>query len=549
VGARKGAAMKLRILGAAGEVTGSNHMIDTKEFKVLVDCGFHQGQDEEKHEGEAFTYNPADIDALLLTHAHIDHSGRIPLLVKQGFRGKIFCTEATAELVPILWQDSAKLMEEEAQWRSRKNSRKGLPKSEPLYGIKETESAIKLLQPVKYDETIDIVPGLKARFRVAGHILGSASIETWITEDGCDPVKVVFSGDLGPLEGVIEKPPVTIDDADFVLIESTYGDRLHKSLEDTRSEFQNVIKTALKTSGKILIPSFVIDRAQRILYELDLFEKTFPELKIPTTYLDSPMGVKATEIYAKYSDLLMPHLKDMLEAGDDPFEPNDFRFIRTADESRAVNELKSGIILAGSGMCTGGRIMHHLKHNLFKLDTQIIFVGYQATGTVGRRIVNGAKSIRIAGEDIAVRAQINTIGGFSAHADRDDLLKWASSMPKKTRFIVVHGEPESSESLALGLKDSGYSATVPAFGDSFDLLAPAAETAQMPVISPDMSRRGTETQGVELALADIMTCAAELQKKHVASSEAEGKILSLLTSAKTLLETAEELGKKTEKYA
>lgn len=549
MGAREGAAMKLRILGAAGEVTGSNHMIDTKGFKVLVDCGFHQGQDEEKHEGEAFTYNPADIDALLLTHAHIDHSGRIPLLVKQGFRGKVFCTEATAELVPILWQDSAKLMDEEAQWRSRKNSRRGLPKSEPLYGIKEVETAIKLLQPVPYDEMTDIVPGLKACFRIAGHILGSASIETWVTEDDSEPVKVVFSGDLGPLEGVIEKPPVMIDDADFVLIESTYGDRLHKSLEDTRTEFQNVVKSALRTSGKILIPSFVIDRAQRMLYELDLFEKTFPELKIPTTYLDSPMGVKATEIYAKYSDLLMPHLKDMLDAGDDPFAPNDFRFVRTADESKAVNDLASGIILAGSGMCSGGRIMHHLKHNLFKPDTQVIFVGYQATGTVGRRIVDGAKSIRIAGEDIAVRAQVNTIGGFSAHADRDDLLKWASSMPKKARFIVVHGEPKSSESLALGLKDIGYSATVPAFGDAFDLLAPAAKPAPIAVMPPEMTRRSEEARGVELALADIMSYAAELQKKHIPSPAAEGKILSLLTSAKTLLETAEELGKKSEKSA
>ncbi|MCE5201492.1 MAG: MBL fold metallo-hydrolase [Synergistaceae bacterium] len=542
--------MKLKIFGAAGEVTGSNYMIETSGYKVLVDCGTHQGRDEEKHEDEEFCYNPADIDALLLTHAHIDHSGRIPLLVKQGFKGKIYCTYATSELVEILWRDSAKIMKEDAQWKTRKNTRRGLAKVEPLYDDGDVEAALLFRTPVPYDEVIDVLPGLKVRFREAGHILGSSSIETWISEEeGQNPVKVVFSGDLGPFDGVIEKPPVLIDDADFVIIESTYGDRLHKSLEDTRAEFQNAMKDALKTSAKILVPTFVVDRAQRMLYEFDLFQKTFPELKTPPIYLDSPMGIKTTEIYSKYTNLLSEQLKDMLIKGDDPFEPEGFSFIRSADDSRALNDRKSGIILAGSGMCSGGRIMHHLKHNLYKADTHVFFVGYQAYGTLGRRLVDGAKDIRIAGEDVVVRAQLHTLNGFSAHADRDDLLKWASGFPQKARFIVSHGEPKSSGSLALGLKDKGYFAMVPAIGDEIDLLVPAAESAKMPVISQHILEHiALGAQDISQTLAAITSLAEAMQHASLRGVD-HSRIMPLLMSAKTLLETAESLSTKEKKSA
>ena len=543
--------MKLRILGAAGEVTGSNYMIETDSYKVLVDCGFHQGQDEQKHEGESFNYDPTGVDALILTHAHIDHSGRIPLLVKEGFRGKVFCTAATAELVEILWRDSAKIMGEDAEWRTRKNSRKGLPAVEPLYTEKEVEATLKLLSPIPYDEIIEIREGLKVRLREAGHILGSSIIEAWVSENnGTKSAKVVFSGDLGSLEGVIENPPTLIQEADFVLIESTYGDRLHKSLEDTRTEFEEALKEALKTSAKVLVPTFVVDRAQRVLYELDRFQKKYPDLRMPKIYLDSPMGVKVTEIYGKYIPHLSRELKEMFLKGDDPFEPENFQFIRSADESRAINEEKSGIILAGSGMCSGGRIMHHLKHNLFKPDTHVFFVGYQAHGTLGRRLVDGAKEIRIAGEDVSVKAQFHTLNGFSAHADRNDLLEWASNFPKKTRFVVVHGEPKSAKALAMGLNDKGYAAMVPALNDTIDLLAPAEEKpVRMPVISQRIiDRLELGPQDIAQLLASITLKADEIQRLTIDSKD-YAKIMPLLVSAKTLLEAASSLGEEDRKTA
>ncbi len=542
--------MKLRFLGAAGEVTGSNYMIETAGFKALVDCGTHQGSDEESRDGESLRYNPAEIDAILLTHAHIDHSGRIPLLVKLGFKGKIYCTRATGELIEILLRDSAHIMSEDAQWRTRKNARKGLPPVEPLYGESDVEAALALRSPIPYDEVLEVLPGLKIRFREAGHILGSSIIETWISEEGKErPVKVVFSGDLGPLDGVIEKPPAVVEEADFVLIESTYGDRLHKSLEATRAEFQDAMEAAVREGGKVLIPTFVVDRAQRMLYEFKLLQKKLPDMKMPEIYLDSPMGVKTTEIYSKYAALLSRELKELLVAGEDPFEPRGFSFIRSADESRAVNVKDEGIILAGSGMCSGGRIMHHLKHSLYKKETHLFFVGYQAYGTLGRRIVDGARSVRVTGEEVAVNAKLHTLNGFSAHADRDDLLSWASHFPKKARFVVVHGEPKSSESLALGLRDAGYSTLIPALGDELDLLAPAPEKAAMPVISKRiLDRIEFNPKDVESMLNLITERVGEMRETLINNDEQYRNVMPLLISARTLLETAAALGAREEKH-
>lgn len=534
--------MKLRIFGAAGEVTGSNYMIEAAGHKILVDCGTHQGMDEEKHEGEQFPYSPADVDAVLLTHAHIDHSGRIPLLVKQGFKGRIYCTHATAQLIDILLRDSAHIMQEDAEWRTRKNARKGLPKVEPLYNEQDVEDALSYRYPIPYDEVVELFPGFKVRYREAGHILGSAIIEVWV-QDGDDgkQVKVVFSGDLGPLDGVIEKPPAVVEEADFVLIESTYGDRLHKSLEDTRAEFQEAMEAAIRSGGKVLIPTFVVDRAQRMLYEFKLLQKKLPDLRMPGIYLDSPMGVKTTEIYSAHAVLLSRDLKEMLYNKEDPFEPSGFSFVRSAEESRAINDQSDGIVLAGSGMCSGGRIMHHLKHSLYKKDTHVFFVGYQAYGTLGRRLVDGAKKVRIAGEEINVKAQFHTLNGFSAHADRDDLLKWAGHFPQKTQFVIVHGEPKSAESLALGLKDAGYATRIPAIGDEIDLMAQARPQAvpAMPVISQRiLDRVSFNTKDVELMLNMISERTDEMREAVIKDESQYRDIMPLLISARTLLETA-----------
>lgn len=534
--------MKLRIFGAAGEVTGSNYMIEAAGHKILVDCGTHQGMDEEKHEGEQFPYSPADVDAVLLTHAHIDHSGRIPLLVKQGFKGRIYCTHATAQLIDILLRDSAHIMQEDAEWRTRKNARKGLPKVEPLYNEQDVEDALSYRYPIPYDEVVELFPGLKVRYREAGHILGSAIIEVWVQDDDDGKqVKVVFSGDLGPLDGVIEKPPAVVDEADFVLIESTYGDRLHKSLEDTRAEFQEAMEAAIRSGGKVLIPTFVVDRAQRMLYEFKLLQKKLPDLRMPGIYLDSPMGVKTTEIYSAHAVLLSRDLKEMLYNKEDPFEPSGFSFVRSAEESRAINDQSDGIVLAGSGMCSGGRIMHHLKHSLYKKDTHVFFVGYQAYGTLGRRLVDGAKKVRIAGEEIKVKAQFHTLNGFSAHADRDDLLKWAGHFPQKTQFVIVHGEPKSAESLALGLKDAGYATRIPAIGDEIDLMAQARPQAvpAMPVISQRiLDRVSFNTKDVELMLNMISERTDEMREAVIKDESQYRDIMPLLISARTLLETA-----------
>lgn len=534
--------MKLRIFGAAGEVTGSNYMIEAAGHKILVDCGTHQGMDEEKHEGEQFPYSPADVDAVLLTHAHIDHSGRIPLLVKQGFKGRIYCTHATAQLIDILLRDSAHIMQEDAEWRTRKNARKGLPKVEPLYNEQDVEDALSYRYPIPYDEVVELFPGLKVRYREAGHILGSAIIEVWVQDDDDGKqVKVVFSGDLGPLDGVIEKPPAVVEEADFVLIESTYGDRLHKSLEDTRAEFQEAMEAAIRSGGKVLIPTFVVDRAQRMLYEFKLLQKKLPDLRMPGIYLDSPMGVKTTEIYSAHAVLLSRDLKEMLYNKEDPFEPSGFSFVRSAEESRAINDQSDGIVLAGSGMCSGGRIMHHLKHSLYKKDTHVFFVGYQAYGTLGRRLVDGAKKVRIAGEEIKVKAQFHTLNGFSAHADRDDLLKWAGHFPQKTQFVIVHGEPKSAESLALGLKDAGYATRIPAIGDEIDLMAQARPQAvpAMPVISQRiLDRVSFNTKDVELMLNMISERTDEMREAVIKDESQYRDIMPLLISARTLLETA-----------
>ncbi|MGI6074876.1 MAG: MBL fold metallo-hydrolase RNA specificity domain-containing protein [Pyramidobacter sp.] len=451
--------MLLKFCGAAREVTGSNYLLEVNGHRILVDCGMHQGEHEDANEAP-FPYAANSIDAVLLTHAHIDHSGRIPKLVKEGFRGKIYATLPTIELTEILWDDSVRLMAEDAEWQSTKNARRGLPPVEPLYGQEEADAAKKLFEPVNYDARIEIIPGVSVRFRDAGHILGSSMIEMLATEEN-KVVRIVFSGDLGPMDTVMERSPAEITDADYVIIESTYGNREHKDNDATREEFQTLMKDIFKAKkAKVYIPTFVVDRAQRIMYELALLRDQGIGTGMPV-FFDSPMGVKATKIYEAHMDLMSNEIQAYRRNGGTPFGNDDVKCVSTREESQAVNAQKFGVVLAGSGMCNGGRIVHHLKNGIWNPDNHIIFVGYQAHGTLGRAIVDGAKTIRIAGESINVKAQVHTIGGFSAHADRTDLLSWADRFrPTMPHFLVVHGESEAADSLASALRTRGFEARV-----------------------------------------------------------------------------------------
>lgn len=455
--------MLIRFLGAVGEVTGSNYLLETENNKYLVDCGIFQGENEKENEAP-FDFSPSSIKAILLTHAHLDHSGRIPKLVREGFKGKIYATLPTIELCEILWFDTVKLMKEEAERINRKHQRAGKPPIEVLYTEEDVEASLKLFEPIPYDEIISL-EDIKFRFRDSSHILGSSSIEVWNKD-----IKIVFSGDIGQWEGVMEGTPAIIEQADYVIIESTYGDRIHKSLAETREEFTQAIQSAISENGKVLIPSFVVDRAQRIIYETRLLEEKFVLPKKVPIYFDSPMGKKVTQVYRKYNSLLSSELQKYYLNSQDPFDIENLRYLSSVEESKEINNLDMGIIIAGSGMCTGGRILHHIKHSIWKDNTHIIFVGYQAQGTLGRRIIDGARSINVMGEEIAVRAKVHTINGFSSHADQRDLLRWVEGFQGSPMFIITHGELNSSQALSQLLRLKGYQTLIPVKGQIIDLL-------------------------------------------------------------------------------
>jgi metallo-beta-lactamase family protein len=532
--------MRLTVLGAAGEVTGSNYLIECAGSRILVDCGIFQGRDDEKRNEAPFTFVPSTLNAVLLTHAHLDHSGRIPLLVKQGFSGTIHATLPTLELLGVLWRDSANLMKEEADWRSRKNERKGLPPVGPLYSFEDAENALSHLRPASYDDRIDVAPGIAVRFRDAGHILGSAILEIWLTE-GDDRVTIVFSGDLGPQSTVMERNPAIITEADYVVLESTYGNRLHKSNLESRDEFRSVMKDALAANAKVIIPTFVVDRAQRILYEIMLMQREGIVRDVPV-FFDSPMGVAATGIYRKHTNVMSAEILSWTAKGIDPFMPDNLKYVSDVRESQAINDVKNAVVLAGSGMCTGGRVVHHLKHGAWDPNNHVVFVGYQAKGTLGRRLVDGEKELRIAGEDVTVKAKLHTINGFSAHGDRNDLMVWATNfVPSPGEgaegpvFIVTHGEPEASESLAQGIREIGRPAIVPAPGQEI-LLSSRRDEAEREILRamPAVCER----ESVECLLAEISALASGMRSR-VAYDRRYEDVLPLLQSTRTLLETAE----------
>jgi metallo-beta-lactamase family protein len=439
--------MKITFLGAAQTVTGSCYLIETEKTTFLIDCGLFQGQPhEERLNSQPFPFAVDQIDFLLLSHAHIDHSGRLPKLYCDGYRKPVYATRATVDLCAIMLPDSGHIQEVEYQWRERKNSRAGRPVEGPLYTMQDAIDTQEIFQPVRYDQEIRPAEDVRVRFRDAGHILGSAILEIWIREADTE-TKLVFSGDLGNRNIPLLRDPTMIDGADYLILESTYGDRLHERPNSKVDRFIHTIEETLYRGGNVIIPSFAVGRTQELIYalnkEYEKFERQRRLLHATPVYIDSPLAISATEVFRRNTDCFDEEARAYIENGDNPLDFDNLHFVRTADESRQLNnDPDSKIIIAASGMCEAGRIRHHLKHNLWRQDSSVIFVGYQARGTLGRALVDGAKTVRIFGEEIAVRAHIEMIEAFSGHADRDGLLEWVSAMADRPhQILLVHGEP------------------------------------------------------------------------------------------------------------
>lgn len=451
--------MKLTFLGAARTVTGSCSMLEVGNTKILVDCGMFQGRAKEEAMNEQpLPVSPSEIDYVLLTHAHIDHSGRVPWLYVNGFKGEVIAQKAAVDLCGLLLPDSGHIQEFETEWKNRKRMRAGRKPVEPLYTHLQAQECLRLFRSVAYDEMIQLTDDIRVRFKNSGHMLGSALIEVWVRESGKE-TKIVFTGDIGNRDIPILKDPESIEEADYVVMESTYGDRLHNDKKNKAEKFLEIVLDTLDRGGNVIIPSFAVGRTQEIIYEINKTltlpaEKVMRLLNTPV-YIDSPLAINATEVYRKNLDCYDEEAKWYIENGDNPLDFPNLHFSRTADESRNLNKITGGcIIISASGMCEAGRIKHHLKHNLWRDKSTILFVGYQAEGTLGRRLVNGAKKVNIFGEEISVNARIETIDGYSGHADYLGLLSWLKNFRKKPKGIfLVHGEESALNSLSDKIKN------------------------------------------------------------------------------------------------
>ena len=464
--------MKITFLGATKIVTGSN---------FLVDCGLYQGKAElEEQNYREFDYNPAEIDFMLLTHAHIDHSGRIPKLYNDGFKGPIYAHKATCDLCQIMLPDSGHIQEMEAEWKNKKRIRKGQQTRGPLYTAEDALKCMEIFVPVKYDEIIQVSENIYVRFNDAGHMLGSSTIEIWAKEDGKE-TKAVFSGDLGNNDIPLLSEPTMIDNCDYLVMESTYGSRLHIRNDQKAELFLKIVSETIDNGGTVVIPSFAVGRTQEILYEINKIKENRHDeeflreyrtlMKVPV-YVDSPLAISATQVFKENMDLFEDEVKEEMERGNNPLEFPGLKFTQTADESKALNESdEPSIIISASGMCDVGRIKHHLKHNIWNPKSTILFVGYQAPGTLGYEIVNGAKKVTIFGEEFAVNARIEYIEGYSGHADQEGLMNFVYSFYNKPKHIfLVHGEEESQEVLRNKiLENTGIGVTIPEYGETYQL--------------------------------------------------------------------------------
>ncbi len=473
--------MKITFLGATKTVTGSNFLIEASGKKFLVDCGMYQGHsDIEDKNYDDFLFNVQDIDFVLLTHAHIDHSGRIPKLYKEGYRNPIYAQKATCDLCSIMLPDSGHIQEMEVEWKNKKRKRQAKEPLAPMYTAQEAIDCLEVFKAVEYDKIIDIDENIKVRFNDAGHMLGSSIIEIWTNEDGKE-TKAVFTGDLGNNDIPLLASPTMIETADYLVMESTYGNRLHIRNDEKANLFLDIVYETLERNGTVVIPSFAVGRTQEILYELNKikentddeeFKIKYEKLMQAPVYVDSPLAVSATEIFKENMNLFDDDVKEEMEKGDNPLEFAGLKFTKTVEESKALNEsTEPAIIISASGMCEVGRIKHHLKHNLWNPNSTILFVGYQAPGTLGRKIVEGEKRVKIFGEEINVNARIEYIEGYSGHADQEWLLNFVYSFYTKPKHIfLVHGEEEGQEVLKEKIiENTKIPVTIPSFGETYIL--------------------------------------------------------------------------------
>ncbi len=471
----------LNFLGAIQQVTGSCYLIETYDKKnILLECGMQQGGDNEHNNddngdahGSAFTFNPEHIDAVVISHAHIDHSGMLPRLVSEGFRGPIYATEATCELMEVMLLDAAHIQEKDAEWENRWRARKGKKPIKPLYISADAERVLKQRKAADYEKIVEVVPGVEVIFHDAGHIIGSAIVELRFHEPNNSVRTLVFSGDLGSTCSPLMKDPTIVKHADVLMLESTYGDRDHRCNEDTLNELAAILEQAHQDGGNVMIPAFSVGRTQDILFHLGRF---YQEGRLPqhTVYLDSPMAIRTNDIYFRHRDEFDEYHREMLKKHNITSSKDWLPILKltpSPEESMAINNDKSGaIIVAGSGMCTGGRIVHHFKHNLWRTDCHLIFTGFQARGTLGRAIVDGVKSVRVFREDIMVGAQVHTLGGFSAHAGQSQLIEWASHFENKPELHLIHGELEKMKILQSEFKKRlDWDANIPELGDRIAL--------------------------------------------------------------------------------
>jgi metallo-beta-lactamase family protein len=465
--------VKLSFYGAVGNVTGSCYLLTVDNTRLLIDCGLYQERKFLERNWEPFPFEPRDIDAVLLTHAHVDHCGRIPKLVREGFQGKIYCNRATADIAEIILLDAAQLQEEDAAFKKRrhqKEGRRGPHPEVPLYTTEDAEKSIGFFAPVEYDTPISPAKGIEVTFHDAGHVLGSSMIKVIVT-DGQETKKIIFSGDIGRWDRPILHDPRVFKTADYIVVESTYGDRTHDEPEEIPLKLARIINDTRREGGNIIVPSFALERTQEILYYLNdlLMEDQIPHLLV---FLDSPMAIKITEVFKRHSALFDRDMIKLIRHDNSPFDFPGLKMVQTVDESKSLNHIDGTVmIIAGSGMCTGGRIKHHIVNNITRPESTILFVGYQAIGTLGRVIIDGAKEVRIFGKRYPVRAKIANIRGFSAHADKEELLRWLSSLQScPENIFVTHGEEEASRSFAAFLKEkTGCGAAVPQYLDEVSL--------------------------------------------------------------------------------